>query len=44
MIPGTGDVAFYLNTIIADFAGEVLREFSNMVRFVLSTFVRSADV
>lgn len=31
MIPGTGDVAFYLNTLLADFASEVLWEFSNMV-------------
>lgn len=31
MIPSTGDVAFYLNTLLADFASEVLKEFSNMV-------------
>ena len=31
MIPGTGDIAFYLNTLLADFASEVLKEFSNMV-------------
>jgi hypothetical protein len=32
MIPGTGDIDFFLNTVLADFASEVLREFSNMVR------------
>lgn len=31
MIPATGDVSFFLNTVLADFAGGVLREFSNMV-------------
>lgn len=33
MIPGTGDVGFYLNTVLADFASGVLWEFSNLVRF-----------
>lgn len=31
MIPGTGDVGFYLNTLLADFASGVLWEFSNLV-------------
>ncbi|BGP16900.1 hypothetical protein JCM10213v2_004908 [Rhodosporidiobolus nylandii] len=30
MIPGEGDVSFYLKTVLADFAGDVLWEFSNM--------------
>lgn len=32
MVPSTGDIAFYLHTVLADFASEVLWEFSNMVR------------
>lgn len=36
MIPGTGDVGFYLNTLLADFASDVLKEFSNMVRSCLT--------
>lgn len=32
MVPGTGDIAFYLHTVLADFASVVLWEFSNMVR------------
>lgn len=32
MIPGTGDVAFFLNTLLADFASQILWEFSNAVR------------
>lgn len=31
-IPATGDIAFYLNTLLADFASEVLWDFSNLVR------------
>lgn len=31
LIPTTGDVKLYLDAIMADFASEVLREFSNMV-------------
>jgi len=30
MVPSTGDIAFYLHTVLADFASEVLWEFSNM--------------
>ncbi|GAA5826496.1 hypothetical protein JCM11251_002398 [Rhodosporidiobolus azoricus] len=30
MVPGGGDVSFFLKTVLADFAGEVLWEFSNM--------------
>ncbi|GAA6003089.1 hypothetical protein JCM10207_001980 [Rhodosporidiobolus poonsookiae] len=30
MVPGAGDVAFFLKSLLADFAGEVLWEFSNM--------------
>ncbi|GAA5896374.1 hypothetical protein JCM6882_000998 [Rhodosporidiobolus microsporus] len=30
MVPGAGDVSFFLKTVLADFAGEVLWEFSNM--------------
>lgn len=36
MIPETGDVSFYMNTVLADFASEVLWEFSNMVRLRVS--------
>lgn len=31
LVPGTGDVQLFLRAIMADFASEVLREFSNMV-------------
>jgi len=31
LIPTTGDVKLYLDAIVADFASDVLREFSNMV-------------
>lgn len=31
LVPTTGDVSLYLSAIMADFAAEVLREFSNMV-------------
>ncbi|GAA5864034.1 hypothetical protein JCM1840_000679 [Sporobolomyces johnsonii] len=30
MVPGAGDVSFFLKTLLADFASEVLWEFSNM--------------
>jgi hypothetical protein len=33
MVPQEGDVTFYLRTVLADFASDVLWEFSNMVRF-----------
>lgn len=32
MVPQEGDVSFYLRTVLADFASDVLWEFSNMVR------------
>lgn len=31
MIPGGGDVTFFLKSLLADFGGEVLFNFSNMV-------------
>lgn len=33
LVPGEGDVSFFLKTLIADFGGEVLFNFSNMVSF-----------
>lgn len=32
MVPAAGDVSFFLKTVLADFAGDILFEFSNMVR------------
>lgn len=43
MIPNTGDVNFFLNTVLADFASELLYEFSNMVSPRLSIYYNTAD-
>lgn len=40
-IPPTGDVAFFLNTLLADFASEVLWDFSNMVSHTIHRSVSS---
>ena len=32
MVPGEGDVSFFLKTLIADLGGDILFNFSNMVR------------
>lgn len=34
MVPHLGDVSFFLKTVLADFAGDVLFDFSNMVRLL----------
>lgn len=39
LIPGTGELAFYLNTLLADFASDLLYEFSNMVSLNICCFV-----
>lgn len=36
MVPAAGDVSFFLKTVLADFAGDILFEFSNMVHISLS--------
>jgi len=35
LVPHLGDVSFFLKTVLADFAGDVLFDFSNMVRRTL---------
>lgn len=35
IVPDVGDTAFYVGTLLADFAGSILSEFSNMVRRTL---------